>query len=124
MSILLALGMQFATDPKTAPSDEILVIGQKQKYWRGYLKYKKDIPSCKTTRSTGDKAIDQIGCDAMMACFPEHRSALASLAEQHKKQSNFDAAAKPIYAEMGECLVGKRDRGISELADKKLGIAR
>ncbi len=124
MSLLLALAMQVGTEPNISPGDEIVVIGQKQKFWRGYLKYKKDIPSCKTTRTTGDKAIDQIGCDAMIACFPEHRSALATLAEQHKKQSNFDVAAKPIYAEMGECLVSKRDRGISELADKRLRIAQ
>ena len=124
MSLLLALAMQVAASPVTKLQDEIVVIGQKQKYWRGYLKYKKDIPSCKTTPSTGDKAIDQIGCDAMIACFPEHRSALGSLAKQYKKQSTYDAAAKPIYAEMGECFLSKRDRGISELADKMLGIAQ
>ena len=124
MSLLLALAMQVGTEPNISPGDEIVVIGQKQKFWRGYLKYKKDIPSCKTTRTTGDKAIDQIGCDAMIACLPEHRSALATLAEQRKKQSKFDVAAKPIFGEMGECLVSKRDRGISELADKRLRIAQ
>ena len=121
---MLALAMQFATDAKTAPSDEILVIAQKQKYWRGYLKYKQDIPSCKTKRSTGDKAIDQIGCDAMIACFPKHRDALSRLVQQYKKQSAFNEAAKPIYAEMGKCVVSNRDQGISELADKRLGIAQ
>ena len=124
MSILLALAIQAAADPVISSQDEIVVIAQKQKYWRGYLKYKKDVATCKTTRSTGDKAIDKIGCDAMIACFPKHRGDLTALAEQYKKKSEFNAAAKPIYAEMGKCVVSNRDQGISELADQRLGIAQ
>ncbi|WP_397580061.1 hypothetical protein [Sphingorhabdus sp.] len=124
MSLLLALAMQIASDPVTARQDEIVVIGQKQKNWRGNLKHKKGVPFCKTTRSTGDKEIDKIGCDAMIICFPIHGSSLMKLAKQYKKKSEFNAAAKPIYAEMGNCVFKNRDQGISELADKRLGIVQ
>jgi hypothetical protein len=116
--------MQIASDPVTARQDEIVVIGQKQKNWRGNLKHKKGVPFCKTTRSTGDKEIDKIGCDAMIICFPIHGSSLMKLAKQYKKKSEFNAAAKPIYAEMGNCVFKNRDQGISELADKRLGIVQ
>jgi hypothetical protein len=124
MSLLLALAMQIASDPVTARQDEIVVIGQKQKNWRGNLKHKKGVPFCKTTRSTGDKEIDKIGCDAMIICFPIHGSSLMKLAKQYKKKSEINAAAKPIYAEMGNCVFKNRDQGISELADKRLGIVQ
>jgi hypothetical protein len=124
MSLLLALAMQIASDPVTARQDEIVVIGQKQKNWRGNLKHKKGVPFCKTTRSTGDKEIDKIGCDAMIICFPIHGSGLMKLAKQYKKKSEFNAAAKPIYAEMGNCVFKNRDQGISELANKRLGIVQ
>lgn len=124
MSLLLALAMQIASDPVTARQDEIVVIGQKQKNWRGNLKHKKGVPFCKTTRSTGDKEIDKIGCDAMIICFPIHGSSLMKLAKQYKKKSEFNAAAKPIYAEMGNCVFKNRDQGISELADKRLGMVQ
>jgi hypothetical protein len=124
MSLLFALAMQIASDPVTARQDEIVVIGQKQKNWRGNLKHKKGVPFCKTTRSTGDKEIDKIGCDAMIICFPIHGSSLMKLAKQYKKKSEFNAAAKPIYAEMGNCVFKNRDQGISELADKRLGIVQ
>jgi hypothetical protein len=116
--------MQIASDPVTARQDEIVVIGQKQKNWRGNLKHKKGVPFCKTTRSTGDKEIDKIGCDAMIICFPIHGSSLMKLAKQYKKKSEFNAAAKPIYAEMGNCVFKNRDQGISELADKRLGMVQ
>ena len=122
MILLLALAMQIASDPVTARQDEIVVIGQKQRNWRGNLKHKKGVPFCKTTRSTGDKEIDKIGCDAMIICFPIHGSSLMKLAKQYKKKSEFNAAAKPIYAEMGNCVFKNRNQGISELADKRLGI--
>ena len=124
MILLLALAMQIASDPVTARQDEIVVIGQKQKNWRGNLKHKKGVPFCKTTRSTGDKEIDKIGCDAMIICFPIHVSSLMKLAKQYKKKSEFNAAAKPIYAEIGNCVFKNRDQGISELADKRLGIVQ
>ncbi|WP_397606392.1 hypothetical protein [Sphingorhabdus sp.] len=124
MSLLFALAIQIASDPVTARQDEIVVIGQKQKNWRGNLKHKKGVPFCKTTRSTGDKEIDKIGCDAMIICFPIHGSSLMKLAKQYKKKSEFNAAAKPIYAEMGNCVFKNRDQGISELADKRLGIVQ
>jgi hypothetical protein len=124
MSLLFALAIQIASDPVTARQDEIVVIGQKQKNWRGNLKHKKGVPFCKTTRSTGDKEIDKIGCDAMIICFPIHGSSLMKLAKQYKKKSEFSAAAKPIYAEMGNCVFKNRDQGISELADKRLGIVQ
>jgi len=124
VSLLLALAMQIASDPVTARQDEIVVIGQKQKNWRGNLKHKKGVPFCKTTRSTGDKEIDKIGCDAMIICFPIHGSSLMKLAKQYKKKSEFNAAAKPIYAEMGNCVFKNRDQGISELADKRLGMVQ
>ena len=124
MSLVLALAMQIASDPVTARQDEIVVIGKKQKSWRGTLKHKKGVPLCKPTRSPGDKEIDKIGCDAMIICFPIHGSSLMKLAKQYKKKSEFNAAAKPIYAEMGNCVFKNRDQGISELADKRLGIVQ
>lgn len=124
MSLLLALAMQIASDPVTARQDEIVVIGQRQKYWRGNMKYKRGVPFCKTARNTGDPEIDKIGCDAMISCFPMLGSGLMKLAKQYRKKSEFNAAAKPMYAEMGNCVLKNRDQGVSDLADKRLGIVQ
>ncbi len=121
MSLLLALALQVALDANPAPQDGIVVIAEKQKNWRGRLKYKKDVPLCKTTRSTGDKEIDKIGCDAMITCFPKHQSSLHALANETNNKSEADVKAKAIYAEISDCVISNRDQGISELADLRAG---
>jgi hypothetical protein len=68
-----------AADAEPDVAQEIVVIGQKLKNWRGVIRYKKAGATCKTKRSSGDKAVDAIGCAAMLQCDAELQPRIAAI---------------------------------------------
>jgi hypothetical protein len=119
MSMLLALALQPVIAEPAAKQQEIVVIGQKLKTWRGVIKTRKGIPTCKTRKSSGDKAIDAIGCDAMMACWLPQQDNLSNLKMTSLNKAEFDSLSKPIFEKIGTCLVEKREDGIAALASRR-----
>lgn len=122
----LAIALMLAAQPAAAPpspavADEIAVIGRKLKDWRGTWKLRKGQPVCKTTRSTGDKAVDAVACAAMTDCVAPHMPAVdAILAAGHPKdrrQQLIDAALAPVPA----CLKDRHEAGVAALADRRAG---
>lgn len=71
MSLLFATLALAATQPAVeAPAeDEIVVMGNKLRTWRGTWRVSDGVVKCKTKRSTGDREIDAIGCSAMVTCM-------------------------------------------------------
>ncbi|HEY6816146.1 MAG TPA: hypothetical protein VI168_11445 [Croceibacterium sp.] len=66
---MLAVLLLAAGAPAPVVDDAIVVIGRRlEKDWRGSLAKADGQLACRTTRSTGDPAIDAIGCEAMVAC--------------------------------------------------------
>lgn len=122
MSVLLALLAVQPALPAVAPQaieDEIVVIGRRLKTWRGKIRTKKGLMACKTTKSTGDKAIDAIGCDAMLACFGPLQVAAQAIADsgiarkdKQKRMNELAETATPCFAE-------RREDGVARLAAQR-----
>ncbi|NCP14384.1 MAG: hypothetical protein GW858_09515 [Sphingomonadales bacterium] len=119
MSLIVATFALAAAAPAAQPrvDNEIVVMGSKLRDWRGNMKLRKGAVSCKTKRSTGDKAIDAIGCDAMVQCFTPIVPRFAALEKSKlpKDEMNRQADALLNDAGIGDCLAARREAGIAAL---------
>ncbi len=119
MSLIVAtLALASAAPAAQPPVDnEIVVMGSKLRDWRGNMKLRKGALSCKTKRSTGDKAIDAIGCDAMVQCFTPIVPRFAALENSQlpKDEMNRQADALLNDAGIGDCIAARREDGIAAL---------
>jgi hypothetical protein len=119
MGLLVATLALAAIQPVTEPpaENEIVVVGNKLREWRGNWRLRKGVVSCKTKRSTGDKAIDAIGCDAMVQCFGPLAPRFAALegGKLPKDELRRQTDALLQEAAIGVCLTAKREAGIAAL---------
>lgn len=123
MSVLVATLALAAAQPVAEPpvENEITVIAKKLRSWRGRWKFSGDAVTCKTKRSTGDKAIDAIGCDAMVQCIAPIAPQFDAIENSKlpKDEKNRRANALLQEARIGECVSAKRDAGIAALAQHR-----
>ncbi|WP_394270493.1 hypothetical protein [Qipengyuania sp.] len=123
MSVLAALALAAApaAEPVALAADQIVVIGERLKTWRGKWRTDKGAARCQTTKSTGDREIDAIGCSALEACvtplIPRMQAIAASKAPRAERNRLMQAASQPI----GPCLVERRGDGIAALAERRAG---
>ena len=88
--MILAVFFMMATQPPVveaakadAREDDIVVIARKMAEWRGSVKWKGDVVSCKTTRSTKNSMVDKVACDALVGCTtPEARAEMDALKDR------------------------------------------
>lgn len=120
MSALLISLALAAVQPVAEPAvdNEIVVIGNKLRDWRGNWRMRKGVLSCKTTRSTGDKAIDALGCDAMVACIAPIAPQIDAI---DVKKVGKDAAQRQVNGlfestRVYDCMFTRREAGIAALA--------
>jgi hypothetical protein len=122
MLSLLALALAAAEPVAEPPVDnEIEVIGRRLREWRGRWKFSGDAVTCKTKRSTGDKAIDAIGCDAMVQCIAPIAPQFDAIetSKLPKDEMNRRGNALLQEARIGECVAAKREAGIAALAEQR-----
>lgn len=117
--ILAVLLLQAAAPAALAPAaeQEIVVIGRKlEKDWRGSLKKTKGRLVCRTLKSTGDKAIDAIGCGAMLTCTHKIEPQMDALAtgrlEPAERRRRMDAVVQTTVP----CITDYRASAIARLA--------
>lgn len=120
MMLALAALVQPAAEPAEEPAadNEILVIGRKLEDWRGTWRLNDGAVSCKTRRSTGDKAIDAIGCDAMVHCITPLTPQFAAIeaANLPRAEAQRQADAMLNASKIGDCVSARREAGIAALA--------
>lgn len=102
-----------------AIQEEITVIGRKLRDWRGSLKTRNGATRCVTKKSTGDREIDQIGCDAMVTCFPrfegEFKAVLSTARDKAaRKQTNAE-----ISQRLATCVKQQHDELVDALANRR-----
>ena len=123
MNLLAALLMAAApaAAPVPAEAEEIVVIGERLKEWRGTWGSKKGVLACRTTRSTGDAAIDAVGCQALVSCaspmVPRFTAIAAAKLSKAERQRRMDAASQAMLP----CLKEARESGIAALAAQRAG---
>ncbi len=119
MALALLLTAQDATLAQDARADEITVIGRKLKDWRGHADFKKGRASCRTRKSTGDAAIDRIGCESTVQCFtamqPRFDASQDKALAADERKRRLDA----LNQELGQCFADKREAMIAALADAR-----
>ena len=125
MSLLATLFLLTAA-PAAAPAsaeaaNEIVVIARKLRNWRGQLEQVDGALACRTKKSSGDRAVDAIGCEAMVACYtplqPElNRIAAADLGRAEKKRRLAEGAQSAV-----PCLEQHHDAGVARLAAQRAG---
>lgn len=108
-----------AAQPVAEPpvENEIEVIGNKLRDWRGKWRMRKGVGTCKTKRSTGDKAIDAVGCEAMVQCFQPIAERWEAINEAKLSRSEMNGQLDALFksANVGDCVRDRRDAGIDAL---------
>ena len=123
MSLLLAPLAAAAAEPAAEPAvaNEIEVIGRRLHDWRGRWRLVGEEVTCRTMRSTGDAAIDAVGCAALTACIaplvPELAALEASGLPRKEASRRLDALLrdKRVY----DCVFAQRETGIAALAAER-----
>jgi hypothetical protein len=123
MVTLLALLALAADQPPPVPTDpaaegEIEVIANKLRDWRGTWKMRDGAVTCKTTRSTGDKAVDAIGCEAMVQCMGPLAPQWQAIEDAKLPRREMEARLNGLLeaAGVGGCIAAHREQGIAALA--------
>lgn len=122
MSMLAALLL--ASAPAALPvahADEIVVIGERLKAWRGKFGTKKGVASCRTTKSTGDREIDAIGCASMVTCLTPHAPQMQAIADMKLPRTERNRLLTEAMQPIGACVFERRGDAIAELAARRAG---
>lgn len=107
---------------QAATSDEeIVVIARKQKAWRGQWGTHKGAFECRTTKSTGDKQIDAIGCDAITTCIAPEVPKFQAIADSKLPKADRNRRMTALAQSLTPCLESEREAGIAALADARSG---
>ena len=99
-----------------AAPDEVTVLGRRLGAWRGTVKANPFGTHCRTDQSTGDAALDRIGCETMLACWPAVRRNFDRAADKHldaAERTRIDAGAR---ATMATCMAAERRTRLAALA--------
>jgi hypothetical protein len=121
LALLALLGLQDAAPGQpAAPSDDVIVIGERLKTWRGRIgDASRDPMRCRTTRSTGDRDIDRIGCEAMDVCFSKMGERIVAIRDHRRPSAERQSLRASVERDLGTCVVERRDGLIAELADRR-----
>jgi hypothetical protein len=121
--MMLALLAAVATPAPvpTAAEAPIVVIGRKLQAWRGRLTKSGGDYRCRTVKSTGDAAIDGLGCHALSTCMipiqPQMEAILADKQDQRARQQRLQVL---LDAQI-PCMKSTRADLIAELANARAG---
>ena len=120
ISVLLGIATIQSTAPaRKTRADDVVVVGRRLKTWRSQFSFRDGRPMCKTKVSTGDKQIDEIGCQAMRTCLPllSDRIAASELPDIEAEARHKMEVA--IGHDLSACLQDRYDVLIAELVDSR-----
>jgi len=101
-------------DPKIAA--QVPAIAAKLKGWQGQWGAVGNKLACRTVRTTGDAAIDMIGCAALIECVTPEFPALKTIADGKDAPDVKKRKIAAKLAALNPCLSQKRGLGIARLA--------
>jgi hypothetical protein len=110
--------------PPADTADEIVVIGQKLKSWRASIRFRKSGPDCRIRQSTGDAAIDRIGCTAMEQCWPQFLPGFEATRAKGVTADVRKTQTAQLNQALGECVMAKRTAMIADLAEQRAAARR
>jgi hypothetical protein len=120
MSLLLALALQATTaEPEFSDNQEIVVIAKRLDKWQGKFSLRGEKFKCKTSRSTGDKGIDVIGCNAIRQCLVPLQPRLTESDNKAIGDDKRRNLKKAIFDDLGACVKETRNTMVAEFVSQK-----
>jgi lipopolysaccharide biosynthesis regulator YciM len=101
--------------------NQIVVIGQRMRAWRGAIAKVNGTMTCRTQKSSGDAAIDAIRCNAMLSCVgplaPQMDAIMVSKAKRREK----DKQATALTTTAVPCMEANHEKAVAALAAIRAG---
>lgn len=117
--VLTALALTQAEAPAAEPpvDNEIVVLGNKLRAWRGTWRVSDGVVKCKTKRSAGDREIDAIGCGAMVTCMTPLVPQWQAVEDSDLPKAELETRLNGLLqsAKVGDCFAAVREQGITAL---------
>lgn len=106
-------------DATPVAQDEITLISRKLRDWRGFLTTKDGATRCVTKKSTGDRDIDQIGCAAMVGCFPHYEGEFKAVLSAGRDKASRNRMNADISQRLAACVEERHNKLVEALADQR-----
>ena len=119
MTGLLAAALVLATPVAQSPElteSPIVVIARKLDTWRGNWRIDKGKFTCRTTRSSDDREIDALGCQAIERCIGPQVPALRTLSASKLAKNEKRRQMTALIQSSAPCMSTTRNAAIAELA--------
>lgn len=115
----LLVAQQAPVEPE---STEILVIGQRLSRWTGKYAIRGSKLRCATKTSSGDRAVDAIGCEAFDSCANQLSSRIAASDEESLSKESRLSMKEGVKRDLSTCLADKRVALIADLASRRKNL--
>lgn len=116
LALIAAAPAMPAAPPASDVSREIVVIAQQMRGWKGGVSKVNGRMVCRTSQSSGDRALDAIRCGAMLTCMkplePRIDALMASDRSRREKRDGFDAMVRSVEP----CATAYEAEAVSRLA--------
>ena len=119
MSILALLVAVATPPPPPEVAEEIVVIARKLKDWKGGVSKVGGQMVCKTSKSSGDKAVDAIRCGAMLSCMKPLEPRIDALMSSNASQGDKRRGFQKILTGIEPCLETYSDAATERLARQR-----
>jgi len=108
-----------------ALEDDIVVIVRKMTEWRGSVKWKGDVVTCKTTKSTKNAMVDKLGCDALIACTTaDVRAEVDALKDRKIPKTDRARRGDIVGLQVNECTEEKAQTLVAAWVEQRRAAAR
>lgn len=120
MSIFVAIALQAAmAEPGFSVDQEIVVTAKRLDKWQGKFLLRGEKFKCKTSRSTGDKGIDAIGCNAIRQCLVPLQPRLTESDDKALGDDRRRELKKAIFDDLGACVKETRKTMVAEFVSQR-----
>ena len=116
-AILLAASAPVA--PPAIEEGEIVVIANKFKTWRGTWKSRKGQLTCKTRKSSGDREVDALSCEHLIACATPIVPQMQAVADAKLPKAERNRQMAELSQPIGPCMTERRNEAIDALLKRR-----
>lgn len=105
-----------AAHPAAKSAPDIAPLEKKLATWKGRWGYNDAKFVCETTKSSGDSAVDSVGCRALVQCLGPEGQRLNAIAQGAGDDKTRADGIQAIVAKSAPCVADKRHDGLIALA--------
>lgn len=107
--LLFALSLASPEDAAPPPADEdIIILANKLQRWTGKFQIRGTRRKCATVTSSGDAEIDEVGCQAFLACADQYQPETDASDARGIDSETRRARKTTLITHMRECISDRR----------------